>query len=129
VLVTNLKLSAWRVWRFYCPRATIEKNIRELLYDLPLGKIPSSQWLPNVAFFQLVLLAYDLAHWFKRLCLPPRYLHATLETLRTDLLVVPARLVRTGGRNVLQLPRDYHHRDLFVQAYRAASKLRLPQKK
>lgn len=129
VLVTNLKLTPWRVWRFYCPRATIEKNIRELLYDLPLGKIPSGQWLPNVAFFQLVLFAYDLAHWFKRLCLPSRYLHATLETLRTDLLVVPARLVRTGGRNVLQLPRDYHHRDLFVRAYRAASKLRLPQKK
>jgi hypothetical protein len=129
VLVTNLQLTPWRVWRFYCPRATIEKNIRELLYDLPLGKIPSGQWLPNVAFFQLVLFAYDLAHWFKRLCLPPQYLHATLETLRTDLLVVPARLVRTGGRNVLQLPRDYHHRDLFVAAYRAASKLRLPRKK
>ena len=128
VLVTNLPLTPWRVWRFYCPRATIEKNIRELLYDLPLGKIPSAQWLPNVAFFQLVLFAYDLAHWFKRLCLPPEYLHATLETLRTDLLVVPARLVRTGGRNVLQLPRNYHHRDLFVAAYRAASKLRLPRK-
>jgi hypothetical protein len=129
VLVTNLKLRPWRVWRFYCPRATIEKNIRELLYDLPLGKIPSGQWLANVAFFQLVLFAYDLAHWFKRLCLPPAYLHATLETLRTDLLVVPARLVRTGGRNVLQLPRDYHHRELFVRAYRVATRLRLPRKK
>jgi hypothetical protein len=91
VLVTNLALTPWRVWRFYCPRATIEKNIRELLYDLPLGKIPSGDWVANVAFFQLVLLAYDLAHWFKRLCLPPRYLHATLETLRTDLFVLPAR--------------------------------------
>lgn len=126
VLVTSLKLTPWRVWRFYCPRATIEKNIRELLYDLPLGKVPSAHWLPNVAFFQLVLLAYDLAHWFKRLCLPPHYLHATLETLRTDLLVVPARLVRTAGRNVLQLPRDYHHRELFVRAYRTASNLCLP---
>ena len=43
-------------------------------------------------------LAYDLAHRFKRLCLPPRYGHATLGTLRTDLLVVPAGLVRRGGR-------------------------------
>ena len=129
VLVTNLTLSPWRVYRFYSVRATIEKNIREFVYDYPLGKIPTDTWTANVAFFQLVLFAADIVHWFKRLCLPPRYLHATLETLRTDLLVVPARLVRTGGRNVLQLPRDYHHRDLFVRAYRAASKLRLPQKK
>lgn len=97
-MVTNLRLTPWRVWRFYCPRAIIEKNIRELLYDLPLGKIPTDDWLANVAFFQLVLLAYDLAHWFQRLCLPPEYLPATLETLRTELLMVPARLFGVGRK-------------------------------
>jgi hypothetical protein len=129
VLVTNLRLQPWRVWQFYCPRATVEKNIRELLYDLPLGKIPSGDWLANVAFFQLVLFAYDLAHWFKRLCLPPRYLYATLETVRTDLLVLPARLARRAGRNVLHLPRDYHHRTTLVEAFKQASRLRLTKKR
>jgi len=128
VLVTNLPLAPWRVWRFYSPRATIEKNIRELLYDLPLGKIPTDDWIANVAFFHLVLFAFDLAHWFKRLCLPPEYLHATLETLRTDLLVVPARLVRRAGRNVLHLPRDYRHRDLFERAFQRARRLKLAAK-
>lgn len=128
VLVTNLDLESWRVWRFYSPRATIEKNIRELLYDLPMGKIPTTDWVANVAFFHLVLLAFDLAHWFKRLCLPPEYLYATLETLRTDLLVIPARLTRHAGRNVLHLPQDYHHRDLFVRAFQRASRLRIPPK-
>jgi hypothetical protein len=128
VLVTNLSLAPWRVWRFYCPRATIEKNIRELLYDLPMGKIPTDDWIANVAFFHLVLFAFDLAHWFKRLCLPPEYLHATLETLRTDLLVVPARLVRWAGRNVLHLPRDYRHRDLFERAFQRARHIKLPTK-
>jgi hypothetical protein len=128
VLVTNLDLEPWRVWRFYCPRAVIEKNIRELLYDLPLGKIPTDDWVANVAFFHLVLFAFDLAHWFKRLCLPPEYLHATLETLRTDLLVVPARLVRRAGRNVLHLPRDYRHRDLFERAFHRARRLKVAPK-
>ena len=82
----------------------------------------------NVAFFHLVLLAFDLAHWFKRLCLPPEYLHATLETLRTDLLVVPARLVRRGGRNVLHLPREYRHRELFERAFQRARRLKVPAK-
>jgi hypothetical protein len=128
VFVTNLDLDPWRVWTFYCPRATVEKNIRELLYDMPLGKIPSRSWLANVAFFQLVLLAYDLVHWFKRLCLPPAYAAATIETVRTDFFVLPARLVSRAGRNVLQLPRDYIHREAFVAAFQKASKLRLPKR-
>lgn len=128
VFVTNLDLEPWRIWKFYQPRALIEKNIRELLYDLPLGKIPSGDWVANVAFFQLVLFAYNLVHWFRRLCLPAPYRTATVETVRTDFLVLPARLVSRAGRNVLQLPRDYFHRDAFVAAFERAAKLRLPKK-
>ena len=128
VFVTNLKMSPWRIWKFYQPRAIIEKNIRELLYDLPLGKIPSGDWVANVAFFQLVLFACNLVHWFRRLCLPAQYKTATVETVRTDFLVLPARLVSRAGRNVLQLPKDYFHRAAFVAAFQKAAKLRLPQK-
>ena len=42
VLVTNLRAHPWRVWRFYAPHATIEKDVRELLYDYPLGKVPTT---------------------------------------------------------------------------------------
>jgi len=129
VLATNLKLDPWRVWRFYSPRAIIEKNIRELLYDLPMGKIPTADWTANVTFFQMVLLAFNIAHWFKRLCLPPEYLHATLETLRTDLLVVPARLTRQAGRNILHLPQDYHQRKLFAEALRKIKHLKVQKHK
>jgi len=128
VFVTNLALEPWRIWKFYQPRAIIEKNIRELLYDLPLGKIPSGDWVANVAFFQLVLFTCNLVHWFRRLCLPPQYATATVETVRTDFLVLPARLVSPAGRNVLQLPRDYFHREAFVAAFQRAARLRLPQK-
>ena len=128
VFVTNLDLEPWRVWKFYQPRAIIEKNIRELLYDLPLGKIPSGDWVANVAFFQLVLLACNLVHWFRRLCLPAAYRTATVETVRTDFLVLPARMVSRAGRNVLQLPRDYFHQDAFAAAFEKAAKLRFPKK-
>jgi hypothetical protein len=127
VFVTNLDLEPWRVWKFYQPRAIIEKNIRELLYDLPLGKIPSGDWVANVAFFQLVLLACNLVHWFRRLCLPAAYRTATVETVRTDFLVLPARMVSRAGRNVLQLPRDYFHQDAFAAAFEKAAKLRFPK--
>lgn len=113
VFVTNLRLSPWRVYRFYRPRAAIEKHIRELLYDYPLGKIPTDTWTANVAFFHLLLFAANLVHWFKRLCLPLAYRTATLETIRTDFLVLPARLVRTHKEHVVKLPHDYHYRTEF----------------
>jgi hypothetical protein len=125
VLVTNLRLTAWRVWRFYCPRATIEKNIRELLYDYPLGKIPTEEWVANVAFFQILLFAYNLVHWFKRLCLPKEYLYTTLDTIRTDFLVLPAKLTKQGNRNVLVLPHDYHYQEQFKAALKKIERLRL----
>ncbi len=84
--------------------------------------------MANLAFFQLVLFACNLVHWFRRLCLPAPYRTATVETVRTDFLVLPARLVSRAGRNVLQLPRDYFHRDAFVAAFERAAKLRLPKK-
>jgi len=125
VLVTNLETHPWRVWRFYAQRATIEKNIRELLYDYPLGKIPTEDWVANVAFFQILLFAYNLVHWFKRLCLPKEYLYATLDTIRTDFLVLPAKLTNQGGQNVLVLPHDYHYQEQFRAALKKIEKLRL----
>lgn len=128
VMVTNLSLDPWRVWSFYQPRATVEKNIRELLYDLPLGKIPSGDWLANVAFFHIVLFAYDLVHWFRRVCLPLPYKTATVETVRSDFFVLPARLVSRAGQNMLQLPKDYIHRQAFLSAFSKASALRISEK-
>jgi hypothetical protein len=127
VLVTNLKLSPWRVWRFYAPRATVEKTIRELLYDLPLSQIPTSRWLANVAYFHVMMLAYNLVHWFKRLCLPGGYAHATVETVRRDFLVVPARLTHPGGRHVLQLPSGYPLKKEFLSAVKKLERLVIPK--
>ena len=128
VLVTNLKLSPWRVWRFYAPRAIVEKTIRELLYDLPLGQIPTSRWLSNVAYFHAMMLAYNLVHWFKRLCLAREYANATVETVRRDFLAVPGRLTHPGGRHVLQLPAGYLLKKQFLDAVQQLQRLRVQKK-
>jgi hypothetical protein len=70
--------------------------IRQLKGDYPLGRIPSHHFLANETYFHLLLLAYNLVNWFKRLCLPPEFQTATLQTLRQQILLMPAQLVRTG---------------------------------
>jgi DDE family transposase len=125
--ITNLNLKAENIWRTYHSRANIEKSIRELLYHLALNKIPTHEWTANVAFLQLLLFAYNLVHWFKRLCLPEEYFRATVETIRNDFLVLPGKLTCRAGRNVLQLPRDYHHRKIFLAAAKRIEKIRVPE--
>jgi hypothetical protein len=124
--VTNLDLQPWMVWKTYNARANIERSIRELLNYFSLNKIPTREWVANVAFLQLLLFSYNIVHWFKRLCLPEAYLGATVETIRQEFLVLPGKLAKHGSRNVLQLPKDYHHRREFLEAARKIEKLRIP---
>lgn len=124
VLVSNLGLSPWRTWTDYVKRSNIEKSIRELLNDLALNKIPTQSWTANVAFLQLLLLAYNLMHWFKRLCLPPEKLRTTAETLRHQLIGLPAKLSRRSGKNVLILPKQYQFKKEFFAIRSRVEKLK-----
>ena len=99
-----------------------------MLYDYPLAKIPSASWKANVAFFQLVLFAFNIVHWFKRICLPKEYWTTTLDTIRTDFITLPAQMVRSHKNNIIKLPVDYPHQKEFLSAFVKASKLKLPQK-
>jgi len=124
--VTNLDLQPWMVWKTYNARANVERSIRELLNYFSLNKIPTREWVANVAFLQLLLFSYNIVHWFKRLCLPEAYRGSTVETIRQEFLVLPGKLAKHGSRNVLQLPKDYHHRREFLEAARRIENLRIP---
>jgi hypothetical protein len=104
VLVTNLPLRPLNLWRFYNDRAGIELLIRQLKGDYALGSIPTRHFFANEAYFHLLLLAYNLINWFRRLCLPPEFQNATLQTLRHKILLMPAQLSRAGNRPSLALP-------------------------
>lgn len=129
VVVTNLKINAWKVWSDYLQRANIERSIRELLNDLALSKIPTQTWTANVAFFQTLLLAYNILHWFKRLCFPQHLLGKTTETLRHELIEIPAKLSCRSGKNVLLLPKAYQRKEQFLSlAEQVKTLAKLPSK-
>jgi len=124
VFVTNLSLKPLNLWRFYNGRATAELIIRELKDAYALGKIPTREFAANEVFFQVVLLAYNLLSWFKRLCAPPRWQRATLQRLRQCLLVVPGQLVRPAGAPRLRLPRGDVYGTDFTEVLAAIRKVR-----
>lgn len=104
VLVTNLPLQPLNLWRFYNDRAEVELLIKQLKGDYALGSIPTRHFFANKTYLHLLLLAYNLMNWFKRLCLPPEFQNATLQTLRHQVLLMPAMLRRTDNRPSLALP-------------------------
>ncbi len=126
VLVTNLWLTPLHLWRFYNQRARAELIIRELKDAYALGKIPTKDFPANEAFFQIVLLAYNLLNWFKRLCAPPHLQRATLQRLRQRLFLVPSQLVRPGGVPTLRLAPSYPYAADFLETLRRIHRLRSP---
>ena len=121
VLVTNLPLQPLNLWRFYNDRAGIELIIRQLRGDYALGHIPGRHFLVNETYFHLLLLAYNLVNWFKRLCLPPEFRNATLQTLRQQILLMPAQLVRAHNRPRLNLPASGRRQVAWLHALRLSS--------
>jgi hypothetical protein len=126
VLVTNLELTPLHVWRFYNQRARAELIIRELKDAYALGKIPTKDFPANEAFFQMVLLAYNLLNCFKRLCAPPHLQRATLQRLRQRLFLVPSQLVRPGGVPTLRIAPSYPYVADFLETLRRIRRLRSP---
>jgi hypothetical protein len=102
----------------------VELIIQELKAAYALDKIPMHDFAGNEAFFQLVLLAYDLLNWFKRLCAPPSLQRATLHQLRRYLFLAPGQLVRPQGRPVLRVARAYPFPDLFQETMRRIQRLK-----
>jgi len=125
VVVTNLKLKPLNVWRFYNGRAAVELIIKELKADYPLAKIPTKHFAANEAYFHLLLFAYNLVNWFKRLCLPKEMQNMTLRTIRTQILLVPGELVRTQNKPLLKLPASYWYKDKIEYALKQLDKIKL----
>lgn len=125
VIVTNLLLNHLNVWKFYNGRAAVELIVKELKGDYPLAKIPTKHFAANDAYFHLLLFAYNLINWFKRLCLPKEFQNMTLKTLRMQLLFVPGELVRTDNRPVLKFPSNFWYKDMIEYALKQVGKIKL----
>lgn len=125
VFVTNLRCAPATVWHRYNGRAGVELIIKELKADYPLAKIPTGSFAANEAYFHLLLLAYNLVNWFKRLCLPTVYQALTLKTLVPTLLMMPGELVYSGNRPLLKLPANAPHQQAWNYALSKINRLKI----
>jgi hypothetical protein len=98
-------------------RARAEDRIRALK-DCGLRNLPLHQFGKNVIWLELVQLAAELLTWTQTLAFTgsiARFWEP--KRLRLRLLHVAGRLVVTGRRHWLRLPRGWPWRDLIVSAH------------
>ena len=114
VIGTNMTdMAPEDVWDTYNGRAVVENRIEEVKNQFHLSKIPSSDYMANACYFQMVMLAYDLTNWFRRLLLWRDLRKAEVATLRRKVFTIAGKLVRHGRRVVLSLTRAFPRQGMF----------------
>jgi len=96
--------------------ARVEDRIQES-QELGLGRLPFQALQPNLAWFELALLAQDLLAWLRLLVLTGKLALAKPKRLRHRLLHVAGRITRSERRRTLHLPRAWPWADELVAAF------------
>jgi hypothetical protein len=101
----------------YRRRAHVEDGIR-CAKNLGLRAFPSAWFQFNQAWLDLLMTGQCLLIWFQQTCLTGAARWWEPKTTRFRLLNVCGRIVRSGRRVTLRLPRDWPWRNDLAQAVR-----------
>jgi len=93
-----------------------EEAIRQLKHDFGLNHAPVANFYGNWLWWHAAALAYNTARWLRVLALPTAFKTCRGKRLRLAFLNVAARLITSGRRLRLRLPRAYAHLDAFAEA-------------
>lgn len=117
-IITDLpsSMSAEQVVDFYNGRGRMEKAIGEAKNGFALHWLPCGDFLANAAYFQVALLAYNLARTFKRVALPEGWQNLSIKSLRFRLLCHAGVIVRHARRLILRLSDAFPFYEIFEQA-------------
>jgi hypothetical protein len=115
-IVTNIKdRFAREIIKFYCQRGTMENFIKEGKNGFAFGKMSSSKYQANSNKLQQMMLAYNLNNWLRRLCFPEHNRSDRIETIRTKLIKIAARIVKTGRYIYYKLAEGCPNKELFFK--------------
>ncbi len=113
VFATNTRGTGWTLPTLelrHRQRARAEDRIRNLK-DTGLANLPFQAFAKNQIWLEIACLATELLVWTQTLCWDP---HSPIrrwepKQLRLRILAVAGRIIRTGRRHLLRLPRNWPH--------------------
>jgi hypothetical protein len=114
-MVTNRVGRAADLIAWYDQRGAAENFIKELKLDIHADRLSCHRFRANAVRLQLHTLALALLAYFRRSVLSGTSLaHASVATIRTTLLKVGARVIRSARRFRFHLASHWPGQDLFL---------------
>src|SRR6201987_3645646 len=118
-LVTNCPGRSAQVFRFYNQRGECENRIEEFKNGFHADRLSCHRFLANAFRLLLHAFAYNLVNLF-RLPLPPALRSVQIETLRTQLFKIGARVRQTARCVRIHLASGWPFQSLFQTVARLA---------
>jgi Transposase DDE domain group 1 len=117
-IVTNdLEMTAKQVVAFYAQRGTMESYIKESKLGFGLTNLSSHFFYTNYYHMYVKLLAYNLNNFFRTMILPLKERSYQMETLRSKLIKIAGKIVKSGRQTTIKLSGAYPFKNLFNNIY------------
>ncbi|MFA8437374.1 IS1380 family transposase [Pueribacillus sp. YX66] len=125
--VTNLidAFSPKDIVRSYQKRGTMENYIKEAKHGFGFDKMNSHSFQVNEAKMMLSLLAYNLTNWLRTLCFPEGQKRVQIETIRTRIIKVASKLVKSGRSLYFKWSSSFVYQEFFWKILRRIQQLKL----
>ena len=125
--VTNLAVSFLPedIVRAYQKRGTMENYIKEAKNGFKFDQMNSHSFHVNEARMMLSLLAYNLTNWLRTLAFPPGKKTMQIETIRTRLIKVASKVVKSGRSVYFKLSSSFVYQDFFWRVLGRVQRLQI----
>ena len=122
-IVTSLEAEPKAVLKAYNLRGNMENFIKESKLDFGMDSLSHSSFTANCVKCLIKALAYNLMNLMKRLVLPREFLKSRMLSLRSWMVKLGARMVRSGRKVTFRLSSSYPYKDIFLKTMRRINNL------
>lgn len=124
--VTSFELGTPKdIVRAYQKRGTMENYIKEAKNGFYFDKMNSHSYLVNEVKMMLTLLAYNLTNWLRTLCFPEGQKTMQIDTIRTRIIKVASRLVKSGRSLCFKLSSSFVYQKFFWNVLEQIQRLQI----
>lgn len=108
----------------YQKRGTMENYIKEAKNGFGFDKMNSHSYQVNEVKMMFSLLAYNLTNWLRTLCFPEEQKTMQIETIRTRIIKVASKLVKSGRSLHFKLASSFVYQEFFWRVLQRVQRLK-----